>query len=91
MAFKMRSPFTQQKPGHKKPEGSGTHEGQHTTHGDPETYTKTSKSKKLYLSSVNIDEGNLSTVKVDKEGNKYVVVQDDTATHKAGTKLYINK
>jgi len=89
MAFKMRSPLTQQKPGHKKPETSGTHEGQHTTHGDPETYTKKSKTKKLRLSSVSIDEGNLSTVKVDKDGNKYVVVQDSTDNHPAGTKLYL--
>ena len=85
----MKSPFTQQKPGHKKPEGSGTEKGQHTTSGDPDAYSEESKSKKKLLSSVNIDEGNLSTVKVDKDGSKYVVVQDDTAAHKAGTKLYL--
>ena len=84
------SPLNQQKPGYKKPEGSGTEKGQHTTHGDPETYTKYVSASGKPVDSAKIDEGNLSKVQVDDKGRNFVVVQDDTDNHDAGTKLYIN-
>jgi hypothetical protein len=69
------------KKGHEDPK-----EGSYTTHGKPSKYT-TSSGKSV--SSANIDEGNLSTVKTGSDGRKFVTVQDDTAKFKAGTKLYI--
>jgi len=72
----------------KKDGTSGTKEGQHTTHGIPSKYTTASGKP---VDSANIDEGNLSTVKTGSDGRKFVVVQDATAAHTAGTKLYINK
>ena len=82
------SPLNQQKPGYKKPEGSGTEKGQHTTHGDPTKYVDSSGNP---VKSANVDEGNLSKVQVDDNGRNFVVVQEATTTHKAGAKLYINK
>ncbi len=64
-----------------------TKTGDYTTHGNPSKYT-TSSGKSV--DSANIDEGNLSTVKKDSNGRKFVTVQDDTEKFKAGTKLYIN-
>ena len=65
----------------------GPKEGGYTTHGNPSKYT-TSSGKSV--DSANIDEGNLSTVKKDSKGRKFVTVQDATEKFKAGTKLYIN-
>tara|TARA_R100000329_G_scaffold86834_1_gene73191 strand:- start:497 stop:778 length:282 start_codon:yes stop_codon:yes gene_type:complete len=62
-------------------------EGSYTTHGNPSKYTTASGKS---VDSANIDEGNLSTVKKDSNGRKFVTVQDDTEKFKAGTKLYIN-
>ena len=59
--------------------------GSYTTHGNPSKYTTASGKS---VSSANIDEGNLSTVK-QAGGRKFVVVQDATERFKAGTKLYI--
>ena len=99
MAFKMKgNPYklgsmatkSTMKMGHKSPAKKGHEgpkEGSHTTHGNPSKYT-TSSGKSV--DSANIDEGNLSTVKKDSNGRKFVTVQDDTEKFKAGTKLYIN-
>ena len=79
------------KMGHKSPAKKGHEgpkEGSHTTHGNPSKYT-TSSGKSV--DSANIDEGNLSTVKKDSNGRKFVTVQDATEKFKAGTKLYINQ
>ena len=91
MRKEMRSHLKQQKPGYKKPEGSGTEKGQHTTYGDPETYTKYVSASGKPVDSANVDEGNLSEVKVDKDGRNYVVIKENSAAGKAGTRLYINK
>ena len=63
-------------------------EGSYTTHGNPSKYTTDSGKS---VSSANIDEGNLSTVKTGSDGRKFVVVQDATEKFKAGTKLYLPK
>ena len=63
-------------------------EGSYTTHGNPSKYTTASGES---VSSANIDEGNLSTVKTGSDGRKFVVVQDATEKFKAGTKLYLPK
>ena len=92
MHKEMRSHLKQQKPGYKKPEGSGTEKGQRTTYGDPETYTKYVSASGKPVDSAKVDEGNLSEVRVDeKTGRNYVVIQEDSAAGKAGTRLYINK
>ena len=78
MKMKHKSPA---KKGHTDPK-----EGSHTTHGNPSKYTTASGKS---VDSANIDEGNLSTVKKDSNGRKFVTVQDDTEKFKAGTKLYI--
>ena len=62
--------------------------GSYTTHGNPSKYTTASGET---VSSANIDEGNLSTVKTGSDGRKFVVVQDATEKFKAGTKLYLPK
>ena len=74
------------KMGHKSPAKKGHKDPEYTTHGNPSKYT-TSSGKSV--DSANIDEGNLSTVKKDSNGRKFVTVQDDTEKFKAGTKLYI--
>ena len=76
------------KMGHKSPAKKGHKDPEYTTHGNPSKYT-TSSGKSV--DSANIDEGNLSTVKKDSNGRKFVTVQDDTEKFKAGTKLYIKQ
>jgi len=104
MAFKMKgfSPFDKEvrplderaKTAQKKAEAdadrekASTKEGGHTAYGTPDSYTTASGKK---ISSAGVDEGNLSTVKVDGDGNKYVVVQEDARDTPAGTKLFINE
>ena len=78
MAFKMRgfSPFTKTDDKLKR--------GDYTSSGIPENlYTESGK--KINTTSGNIDEGELSTVKKDKNGRRYVV-EDGT-----NRKLYLSK
>ena len=67
----------------KKPKESGQKEGQYTTYGDPDFYYDDSGKK---INSANVDEGELSTVKKDKNGRRYVEKSSDVG----GGKLYID-
>ena len=69
-------------------EKGSTKVGGYTTSGIPDSYTTASGKK---ISSAGVDEGNLSKTQVDKDGRKFVVVQEDAAGTKAGTKLYLPK
>jgi cell envelope opacity-associated protein A len=82
------APMKMKKESSKKPKERTTNvkPGGYTTHGNPSKYT-TSSGKSV--SSANIDEGNLSTIKTDSDGRKFVTVQDSTEKFSAGTKLYI--
>jgi len=66
-----------------KPKESGQKEGQYTTYGDPDFYYDDSGKK---VNSANIDEGELSTVKKDKNGRRYVEKSSETG----GGKLYLD-
>ena len=68
----------------RKPKESGQKEGQYTTYGDPDFYFDNSGKK---ISSANVDEGELSTVKKDKNGRRYVEKSSDVG----GGKLYLDK
>tara|TARA_R100000773_G_C4168377_1_gene83137 strand:+ start:119 stop:523 length:405 start_codon:yes stop_codon:yes gene_type:complete len=82
------APMKMKKESSKKPKEKTTNvkPGGYTTHGNPSKYTTSSGES---VSSANIDEGNLSTIKTDSNGRKFVTVQDATEKFSAGTKLYI--
>ena len=67
----------------KKPKESGQKEGQYTTYGDPDFYYDNSGKK---INSANVDEGELSTVKTDENGRKYV----EKSSEAGGGKLYLD-
>ena len=97
MAFKMKgSPMQRNfgiggpmnKNGDPKKDGTvGTNVGQKTTSGIPGAFTTASGTK---VKSADVDEGNLSGVKTNDKGQKFVVVQEATDRFPAGTKLFIN-
>jgi hypothetical protein len=90
MAFKMRgfSPFDSNHETNPKKDGTvGTNVGQKTTSGIPGTFKTASGTT---VKSSDVDEGNLSGVKTNDKGQKFVVVQEATDRFPAGTKLFIN-
>tara|TARA_R100000231_G_scaffold2907_1_gene5385 strand:- start:1521 stop:1796 length:276 start_codon:yes stop_codon:yes gene_type:complete len=85
MAFKMKG-FMKENPKNKKETGQGTKPGQYTGAGIPDNlYNADGKA----INTNNIDEGNLSKIKVESGTNrKYVEYVEGP---KAGGRLYLSK
>ena len=68
--------------------GQGTKKGQFTGAGIPD-FLYNADGKKF--NTANVDEGNLSKIKVEKDTNrKYVVIQDKSVVGDAGGRLYLS-
>ena len=65
----------------------GTKPGQATGYGIPDDLYNADGKK---INTGNIDEGNLSNIKVEKDTNrKYVVIQEKSVVGDAGSRLYL--
>ena len=85
MAFKMKG-FMKENPKNKKGTGQGTEAGEYTGPGIPENLYNADGTA---INTNNIDEGNLSKVKIESGTNrKYVEYREGS---KAGGRLYLSK
>ena len=84
----LKSKGVLRKNGNDKGSEQGTKKGDYTGYGIPD-FLYNADGKKF--NTANVDEGNLSKIKVEKDTNrKYVVIQDKSVVGDAGGRLYLS-
>ena len=86
--FQMPGMMFKHRPGHGEGSEQGTEKGDYTGAGIPD-FLYDADGKKINTN--NIDEGNLSTIKVEKDTKrKYVVMQEKSTLGDAGARFYLS-
>ena len=85
--FQMPGMMFKHRPGHGEGSEQGTEKGDYTGYGIPDVLYNADGKK---FNTAGVDEGNLSTIKVEKGTNrKYVVIQEKSVVGDAGSRLYL--